>query len=42
VAYCYFAIKRYYTVSRKYYICGNCGKHLTHKGKCPECGYIND
>ena len=42
VAYCYFAIKRYYTVSRKHYICGNCGNRLSQKGKCPICGSIND
>lgn len=42
VAYTYFAIKRYFTISRRHYICGKCGNRLARKGKCPVCGAINE
>lgn len=42
VAYSWFAISRYIRHSRNKYLCGNCGKGLAHKGKCPHCGAINE
>lgn len=40
--YCWFAITRYIKCSRRNYICGNCGKQINRKGKCPYCGAINE
>ena len=42
IAYFYFAITRYMRFARNKYICGNCGKQIRHKGKCPYCGAVND
>lgn len=41
VAYFYFALRQYFIHSRAYFICGNCGTKMHHKGKCPHCGAIN-
>ena len=40
-AYIAFALYRHWR-NRTIYICGNCGKPIKHKGKCPYCGAIND
>lgn len=40
--YVYFALSQYFGHHRAYYICGNCGAKLHHKGRCPHCGAIND
>jgi hypothetical protein len=42
IAYFVFALWRYFKNSRCYYICGNCGKKIHSKGKCPHCGMINE
>lgn len=42
VCYYWWAITHYIKHTRNKYICGNCGKRLHAKGKCPECGTIND
>lgn len=42
VAYCWFAIKRYLAHFSQRYICGNCGKRISKKGKCPHCGAFNE
>ncbi len=42
IAYCWFAVKQYMRHSRLQYICGNCGKRIREKGKCPHCGAINE
>jgi hypothetical protein len=42
VAYCYYAITTYQRHPHQQFMCGNCGKRLTAKGKCPYCGAIND
>ena len=42
VAYCYYAITTYQRHPHEQFMCGNCGKRLTAKGKCPYCGAIND
>ena len=42
VAYVWFAIKRYKPFHTNHYICGNCGKRIYKKGKCPHCGAINE
>lgn len=41
VAYIYFALRQYFRHSRAYYVCGNCGAKLRHKGRCPHCGAEN-
>lgn len=41
VAYYYYAISSYFK-QRNLYICGNCGHSFRKKGKCPNCGMIND
>lgn len=41
LAYIIFALWRYLRYSRTRYICGNCGEHLHHKGRCPYCGVEN-
>jgi hypothetical protein len=41
VAYVIFALKRYFSITRAYYICGNCGAKLHRKGRCPHCGTMN-
>lgn len=41
VAYITFALYRHWR-NRTIYICGNCGKAIKHKGKCPYCGAVND
>ena len=41
IAYFVFALRRYFTHNRAYYLCGNCGAKLRHKGRCPRCGAIN-
>lgn len=42
IAYGWFAISRYFRYTREKYLCGNCGKGISHKGKCPHCGAINE
>lgn len=41
IAYAYFSISIFYRNKRLVYFCGNCGKAITQKGKCPHCGAIN-
>ena len=41
VAYVYFALYRYSTKNRTLFICGNCGKPMRRKGRCPNCGAWN-
>lgn len=41
IAYFVFALRCYFTHNRAYYLCGNCGAKLRHKGCCPRCGAIN-
>lgn len=41
-AYYWFAIRQYKRNSPNRYICGNCGTHLPEKGRCPNCGAINE
>ncbi len=42
VAYYYYALRRYYRLSRARYVCGNCGAKLKEKGRCPKCGAMNE
>lgn len=42
MVYYYFALRQYFRHSRRLYVCGNCGRTLVEKGKCPECGSINE
>ena len=39
--YVYYAIRSFYRQRRLVYYCGNCGKALHSKGKCPYCGVMN-
>ena len=41
-AYLYFALRMYFTRFRCAYICGNCGARMSQKGRCPECGAMNE
>lgn len=40
--YVFFALRHYVRHSQRHFICGNCGYKLKRKGKCPECGAINE
>lgn len=42
IAYYWFAISRYIRNVRNNYICGHCGNRMHAKGRCPECGTINE
>lgn len=42
VVYCWFAVSRYIKHFSQHLVCGNCGKRIRHKGKCPHCGAINE
>ena len=41
IAYIAFALKRYFSMSRAYFLCGNCAAKLHKKGRCPQCGAMN-
>lgn len=41
LAYIIFALYRHWR-NRSVYICGNCGRAIRHKGKCPYCGATNE
>ena len=41
-AYFFFAIRAYLRASHCTFICGNCGKPLHQKGRCPHCGAVNE
>lgn len=41
VAYVVFALWCYFRHNLTRYICGNCGKHMKRKGRCPSCGVWN-
>jgi len=41
-AYVAFAFWRYLTRTKSNYLCGNCGKQLKAKGRCPHCGAMNE
>lgn len=40
--YFWFAIRQYLRASHCRLMCGNCGRPLRQKGRCPHCGAIND
>lgn len=42
LVYCYFAIYRHFRRNRVRYVCGNCGAKLHRKGRCPQCGALNE
>ncbi|MFC2409048.1 MAG: zinc ribbon domain-containing protein, partial [Prevotella histicola] len=42
MAYIYYAFNVYIHKSSETYYCGNCGKRLHRKGRCPYCGAINE
>ncbi len=40
--YFYLVLRQYFRHSRRRYACGNCGRILAEKGKCPGCGVVNE
>lgn len=42
VAYYVFAIRRYVRHSMQLYVCGKCGNPLHRKGRCTQCGTMNE
>ena len=42
IVYLWYALRQYYRHSRYIYICGNCGALLRRKGRCPQCGMMNE
>lgn len=42
VIYICWAVYHYLFHTRSKYICGNCGRQIKNKGKCPFCGVINE
>lgn len=42
IAYASFAFWRYLTRTKNNYLCGNCGKQIKKKGRCPHCGAMNE
>lgn len=41
-AYAVWAVRRYFLYSHKKYVCGSCGARMSNKGRCPDCGVINE
>ena len=42
VGYVAFALWRYFTVTKRDFLCGNCGHQIKEKGICPHCGALNE
>ena len=42
IAYIYYAFQVYRSKSSETYYCGNCGVRLHTKGRCPQCGAVNE
>jgi putative membrane protein len=42
IAYIYYAFRIYLRKSSETYYCGNCGVRLHRKGRCPQCGAVNE
>ena len=42
IAYIYYAFRIYLRKTRETYYCGNCGVRLHRKGRCPQCGAVNE
>ena len=42
LAYIYYAFRVYLRHSSETYCCGNCGRRLHRKGRCPHCGAVNE
>ena len=42
IAYIYYAFHVYLRKSSETYYCGNCGVRLHRKGRCPQCGAVNE
>ena len=42
LTYILWALKRYKKQPRSHYLCGNCGAELQKKGRCPQCGAMNE
>jgi hypothetical protein len=40
--FCWIAVRRYMKRYTSRYVCGQCGQPLTHLGRCPHCGAINE
>ena len=42
LVYIYYAFRIYLRKTRETYYCGNCGVRLHRKGRCPQCGAVNE
>ncbi len=42
IIYIYYAFRIYLRKTRETYYCGNCGVRLHRKGRCPQCGAVNE
>jgi len=42
IVYIYYAFRVYLRKSSETYYCGNCGVRLHRKGRCPQCGAVNE
>lgn len=42
IAYIYYTFRVYLRKSSETYYCGNCGVRLHRKGRCPQCGAVNE
>lgn len=42
IVYIYYAFRIYLRKIRETYYCGNCGVRLHRKGRCPQCGAVNE
>ena len=42
IAYIYYAFRVYLRKCSETYYCGNCGVRLHRKGRCPQCGAVNE
>ena len=42
IVYIYYAFRIYLRKTRETYYCGNCGVRLHRKGRCPQCGAVNE
>ena len=40
--YVYYALKHYYNSSHCRFVCGQCGTPIRQKGRCPNCGAMNE
>ena len=42
IIYIRFAVRKYKPMHLNHYLCGNCGKRIYQRGRCPHCGAVNE